>query len=332
MIESLIFLSLILISLFGTFIIKKIALKRNIVDLPNERSSHTMPTPRGGGLAIVIAWYIGIITFFLIGKIDDSLFYALLSGIFLASVSVLDDIYDLSPKIRLFFQFISAGLALYFLGGINSIDLGFIAIDNGVLLSVFAFLAMVWFINLYNFLDGIDAYASMEGIIVALGIYLLISNSLALVLVFSILGFLYWNWPKAKIFMGDVGSTQIGFILVVLGIYFHNSNEISIWNWLIFTSLFWFDATLTLFRRWRNKERISEAHKKHAYQRLNQYGFSHLKINVLSSLINSFLIIIVLINKYYVELSSFYLLIFIVISLYIMYRKIDKLFPFKSDS
>jgi Fuc2NAc and GlcNAc transferase len=97
--------------------------------------------------------------------------------------------------------------------------------------------------------------------------------------------------------MGDVGSTQLGFILVILGIYYHNEGNLSFLWWIILTSPFWFDATLTLFRRWRNREKLSQAHRKHVYQRLVQSGFSHLKVDMLLLIINAVLIIFVLLFR-----------------------------------
>ena len=177
---------------------------------------------------------------------------------------------------------------------------------------------------------AIDAYASFEAIMISIGIFIITNNIIFLFLVAAILGFLFWNWPKAKIFMGDIGSTQLGFIIVVLGIYFHNNGEFSIYNWLILTSLFWFDATFTLFRRWRNKEKLSTAHKKHAYQRLVQGGFSHLKVDLYAISLNIFLIVIVLINHYYIKIEFLFVFL-VVIILYLIMRRIDVIFPFKKD-
>lgn len=146
---------------------------------------------------------------------------------------------------------------------------------------------------------------------------------IVIVLAASVLGFLVWNWPKAKIFMGDVGSTQLGFILVVLGIYFHNQNELSILYWLLLTAPFWFDATFTLFRRWRNNENISVAHKKHAYQRIVQAGFSHLKTDIWLMGINIILLGIILVVKKY-ELLFIPSFVIVVLALYFLTKQIDK--------
>jgi len=169
------------------------------------------------------------------------------------------------------------------------------------------------------------------GMFVALGMFLLSKNPVLLVLVFAILGFLVWNWPKAKIFMGDIGSTQLGYILIILGIYFNNYIKINFIGWLILTSLFWVDASLTLYRRWRNKEKLSQAHKKHYYQRIVQYGFTHKKTVVGSIVINLFFIVLVYMSE---KESITYFITFplcLIINLTLA-KLIDASFPFKSTN
>jgi Fuc2NAc and GlcNAc transferase len=130
--------------------------------------------------------------------------------------------------------------------------------------------------------------------------------------------------------MGDVGSTQLGFILVVLGIYFHNTFEFSILNWIMLTSPFWFDATLTLLRRWRNGEKLSEAHRKHLYQRIVQAGFSHKKVNGFLLLVNIFIVILIIFYREYkfLQIPLFMLTLTV---FYLLARNVDKRVPFKKD-
>lgn len=319
----LLLIALVFFSYAATFVIKKLAHRYQIVDVPNQRSSHKIVTPRGGGLAIVITWYIGISILFLAGYLECSLYYALMCGILLAIVSMLDDIITLSPKIRLVAQILVSLGALLFLKGLYPVALGGYEFNIKLILYPLTLIGIVWFINLYNFLDGIDAYVSIEAIFLAAAFFLFTESPIVLVLMASVIGFLFWNWPKAKIFMGDVGSTQLGFILVVLGIYFHNQNEVSILYWILLTSPFWFDATFTLFRRWRNKEKLSNAHKKHAYQRIVQFGFSHLKTDMYLLGVNSIVFALVLIvrSHEYLLLPAFVL---IVTFLYLLTKQIDK--------
>jgi Fuc2NAc and GlcNAc transferase len=149
-----------------------------------------------------------------------------------------------------------------------------------------------------------------------------------ILLIACITGFLYWNWPRAKIFMGDVGSTQLGFILIVFGIYFHNVLEFSILNWIMLSSPFWFDATLTLYRRWRNGDKLSVAHRKHVYQRIVQAGFSHEKVNILLILINLFIIMLIILYRE-VKVLQIPVFILTLTSFYILTYKVDKKVPFK---
>ncbi|MDP4275203.1 MAG: glycosyl transferase, partial [Bacteroidota bacterium] len=146
-----------------------------------------------------------------------------------------------------------------------------------ILSTSIAWVAIVWCINLFNFLDGIDGYISTEVIFIGGAVFLLSGDQTSLLLASATLGFLFWNWQKARIFMGDVGSTLLGFTIAVFAIYHQNHFLLSIPVWLILTSVFWFDATVTLLRRIRNKEQLSVAHRKHAYQRIVQAGFSHQK-------------------------------------------------------
>lgn len=327
--KSVLLLSFVVLSgsYFMTWIFKNISQKRNILDIPNERSSHSIPTPRGGGLAIVIAWYIGISVLFVMGLLNRSLYFALLCGLLLACTSLVDDVINLKPSIRMVAQIITVLVAFIFLQGIQPVQVFGKDIFPSFILYAITIIGMVWFINLFNFLDGIDGYASVEAITLVLAYYLFTGHNINLILIASVLGFLIWNWPKAKIFMGDVGSTQLGFIIVVLGVYFHNENKLSIIYWLILSAPFWFDATLTLFRRWRNKEKLSQAHRKHIYQRLVQSGFSHLDVDIFLILLNALLTILVFICIKY-NLPQIVLLVLTLSFMYIITLYADRRKPF----
>jgi len=315
------------LSLTLTYIIKRIALKHQIVDVPNERSSHDAPTPTGGGLAILISWFLGITFLFFFNWIEKNLYFALLCGILLAVVSLIDDIISVPPVIRLAIQFITAILSFYFINGVSSLKILGFEISSVFVLYPVTIVGIVWFINLFNFLDGIDGFASLEAVTIAAVMLIFSSNFINLVLIGSVAGFLYWNWPKAKIFMGDIGSTQLGFILVILGIYFHNQTQFDIIHWIMLTSLFWFDATLTLFRRWKNKEKLSVAHRKHVYQRAVQSGLSHKSTILISFAINLGIIGLVVVSERfdYLIIPSFVINIII---LYGITRMVDKKVPF----
>ncbi|MFX4177285.1 MraY family glycosyltransferase [Aliarcobacter butzleri] len=288
-----IYLILLLFSFLLTFFIKNYMIKKSLVASVNERSSHTVPTPHGGGIAIAITWFIGLFYLYFIGQIENNLFYALLFGAVISIVSFFDDIYELSPKLRLIIQAIVAIGGLYFLGGFETLAFGIFDIQNSIFTNIFAFFMIIWFINLYNFLDGINGYAGSEAVFLSLAGFILFGGNHFLVLAVAVLGFLYWNWNKAKIFMGDVGSTLLGYNVAIFTIYYANQEPTNFWIWIILFGVYWFDATLTLIRRKLNKERLSQAHKKHAYQRLTQAGWSHYKVTNYSIGLNVLLFAIV---------------------------------------
>lgn len=288
-----IYLVVFILSFILTYLVKNYAIKKSLVDVPNDRSSHTTATPHGGGIAIAITWFIGISYLYYTNDINSSLYYALLIGVIISVVSYLDDLYELSAKVRLITQMIVAVLGLYFLGGLEKINLVLFSIENQIFTNIFAILMIVWFINLYNFLDGIDGYAGSEAVFLGIAGFLLFSGSHFLVFIVAVLGFLIWNWYKAKIFMGDVGSTLLGYNVAVFAIYYTNQEASNLWIWIILFGVFWFDATITLYRRYKNREKLSLAHKKHAYQRLTQSGWVHSKVVLFSILVNVVLFCIV---------------------------------------
>lgn len=313
---------------FGlTYLIKQYAIRKKLVAVPNDRSLHYKPVPKSGGLAIVLSWYVGITILFFLGVVERSLYFALLCGILLAVVSLIDDIKGLRPLYRLIVHFLTALAAFYFLNGLRPLILPEIHINYNYIVYPLAIIGIVWFINLFNFMDGVDGFASLEAIIICSVLFVFTGNVSTALLIASVTGFLYWNWPKARIFMGDVGSTQLGFILIVMGIYFHNIYKFSILNWIMLSSPFWFDATLTLYRRWRNGEKLSEAHRKHVYQRIVQSGFSHLKVNMWLIAINSFVLLMILIYREFkfLQIPLFFLTLFL---FYRITRIVDKRRPF----
>ena len=281
-----IYIILLLLSFGLTYFIKEYAIKKSLVATINERSSHTVPTPHGGGIALALTWFVGLAYLYFVGEIESNLFYALLVGVIISVVSFFDDIYELSPKLRLIVQSLVAVLGLYFLGGFDTLTFGLFDISFGIFTNVFAFFMIIWFINLTNFIDGINGYVGSEFVFLGFAGFVLFGDSHFLVLVAATLGFLFWNWNKAKIFMGDVGSTLLGYNIAIFTIYYANVESTNFWIWIVLFSLFWFDATITLVRRKLNGEKLSQAHKKHAYQRLTQAGWSHFKVTNYSILLN----------------------------------------------
>lgn len=289
-----IYIVLFITSFTLAYLIKNYAIKKSLVADVNERSSHTVPTPHGGGIAIALTWFAGLIYLYMYEMIEPNLFYALMMGAVISAVSYADDLFELSQKVRLLVQAFVALGGLAALGGLEAIDFGFFTVENQIVTNLFAFFMIVWFINLYNFLDGIDGYAGSEALFLAIAGFVLFGGEHFMVLAVAVLGFLFWNWHRAKIFMGDVGSTLLGYTVAIFTIYYANESSQNLWIWIILFGLFWFDATLTLFRRYKNGDKLSQAHRKHAYQRLTQSGWSHSKVVVYSIVINVLLLLVIL--------------------------------------
>lgn len=278
-----------------TYFIKNYAIKKALLAKVNERSSHVVATPHGGGIAIVITWFIGLIFLYLNNQVEENLFYALLIGFGISIVSLIDDIIELKASIRIVSHCVFAVLGMFALGGLEIIDFGLFSISNEYFISsIIGTIAIVYFINVFNFMDGLNGLSGSEIIFLALAGYILFSDNHFLVLLVAVLGFLYWNFGNsAKIFMGDVSSTLLGYTVAIFTIYYTNIESSNLWVWLILFSFFWFDATLTILRRTINGEKITQAHKKHGYQRLQQSGWSHLRVTLFSIMINIILFIIV---------------------------------------
>lgn len=324
----LLFVLLTIVSFGLTFLVRRLALRYSIMDVPNERSSHVQITPRGGGIAVVIVWFCGLFYLYSKNLIPQDLLYAFLCGIPIVLVGLLDDILNLKPSVRLIVQIICAGMALFVLGGKMSFSTGFLQINSVWALSPIALLLIVWFINLFNFLDGIDGYIGTEIVFLGIASSIISNDCSGYLLAAATLGFLFWNWQKAKIFMGDVGSTFLGFNIAIMAIFQQNAGEATALQWLILTSVFWFDATVTVLRRLRNKEKLSQAHRKHAYQRLVQAGFSHQKV-VLGALVLNLVgfVLAWFAGKYQAYLLAFFILD--VAILYVVLRWVDKKKPFE---
>lgn len=291
-----IYVVLLLSSFSLTYFIKNFYLKKSFLATVNERSSHTEPIPHGGGIAIALTWFSGLTYLYFINEIDPVLFFALLAGVGISLVSFFDDIYELGVKSRLIVQSCVAALGLYSIGGVDAITFGIVDINYPIITNIFAFLLIIWFINLTNFIDGINGYVGSEFIFISIAGFLFFGGSHFLVLAVSVLGFLYWNWNRAKIFMGDVGSTLLGYNIAIFTLYYTNQDLINLWIWIVLFEVFWFDATLTLIRRKFNGEKLSIAHKKHAYQRLVQAGWSHYKVTNYSIGLNILLFILIFVS------------------------------------
>jgi Fuc2NAc and GlcNAc transferase len=276
-----------------TWLVRNWARRRDVVDHPGERRAHAVPTPRGGGLAIVITVLAGVAIGGALGWIRPSLAAALIiGGSGIAIVSWLDDIYQLSIGTRLVVQTLASAGALACIGGVSHVSVGPSIHNLGVAGNLVIIAGMVWLTNLYNFMDGSDGLAALEAIMVALAgaiimpLYTPEARYLALLLAAASAGFFYWNRPPATVFMGDVGSCFIGFYFGVLVIDAKTSSAMPLTVWVILLGVFVTDASLTLIRRMVSGKRWTEGHRTHAYQRLLKAGWTERQILIPVAVIN----------------------------------------------
>ncbi len=257
-----------------TAVVRRFALARGMLDVPNERSSHTRATPRGGGIAIVVTLSAATLCLALTGVLARDFSVALLGGgLLVAGVGFVDDRRALPPSVRFAAQTLAAVWALWWIGGLGQLQIGGHVAHPGWPGTVVAALGILWTMNLFNFMDGIDGIAAAEAVFVAgagavlaaLGGHTAIAAA-AWALAWASAGFLWWNWPPARIFMGDVGSSYVGYVIALLALGDVQSYAASVWVWLILGGVFFVDATVTLARRWLRRDRVYEAHRQHAYQ------------------------------------------------------------------
>lgn len=289
-------LGVFLASLFLTKFLIGWLTKRQVIDVPNQRSSHKTITPRGGGLAILLVFLPFVILWPLVeGTLNFYLYHFLLPIIGLAIVSGVDDVKGLSAQVRISFHILAVGVGLFpYASYLQNHPLFLPAF---ILIPAF-FIAWLWFINLYNFMDGIDGITGIETIFICIGCLLFAPKTVAALAVFLLLatlGFLRWNWSPAKIFLGDVGSVTLGFIL---GAFLLEIALSSHWAYALILPLYYLaDATITLVRRGLQGKKIWQAHKEHFYQRAVQNGCSHRHVALCVALCN----IGLLICAYFVE-------------------------------
>lgn len=286
--------AVLLLSLLMTAGLRRYALARSVIDVPNARSSHTVPTPRGGGVAIVVTFLLAIVGTMLAGTIDNHSLVGLGGGgALIAIIGFMDDHGHIPARWRLLGHFIAAAWMLIWMGGMPPLTLLGWHVDLGWLGGVLAAVYLVWLLNLYNFMDGIDGIASVEAITVCLGAASLYSLSgmlshavLPLLLAAAVAGFLFWNFPPAKIFMGDAGSGFLGIVLGGMSLQAAWISPDMFWCWLILLGVFIVDATYTLVRRLLRGDRVYEAHRSHAYQFASRKFGMHLPVTLAVAVLN----------------------------------------------
>jgi Fuc2NAc and GlcNAc transferase len=278
-----------------TGVVRKVALSRGILDVPNARSSHVAATPRGGGLAIVLSTTLALVILAVAGSIAPRLCLALtVGGAAVAAVGFADDRYGASPTTRLLVQAAAAAWAVASIGGMPEILLDDRGTHLGWVGDALGIVGVIWALNLFNFMDGIDGIAASEAVFVTWGALVPmalfgISNAVSaasLVIGAACLGFLPWNWPPAKIFLGDVGSGYVGYAVAVLALESAHQRPAALWVWLILGGVFFVDATVTLSRRFMRGERVYEGHRIHAYQWLARRWGNHRRVTVAVLFVN----------------------------------------------
>jgi Fuc2NAc and GlcNAc transferase len=259
--------------------------KKGVLDIPNERSSHKIPTPRGGGVGIVLGVVISAIIFTLITG-EYKLLWMVLISLVIGAVGWIDDVKKgLHTGLRFLIQLLCSIAIIWIFNPIDKLPLPsplhFHMYYYGIIVSV------IWLIgitNIFNFLDGIDGYAGTQGFIGGLILALITWGTpvsmIALLISAACAGFLIFNWHPAKIFMGDVGSSFLGFLFAAMPFYFRDAPGIDYRSQVFFGTaiVLWFfllDGTFTIFRRLFRGEKIWKAHKSHLYQRLVMTGMKH---------------------------------------------------------
>ena len=293
------FIILTVLSYLGVWIIRRYAEKRQLLDHPNERSSHSVPTPRGGGLAIVLLvigtglWVVSAWVELGRNQADFSrnLVY-IVCGIIIAFLGWRDDIHSLSPRVRFAVQGLVAAASVWGLGYFESVTIPlFGKLQLGVVGIVITFLWIIGLTNAYNFMDGIDGIAGGIAFAAGLGWALLTSNIdylantfvfwIALAIAAGSLGFLFHNWHPAKIFMGDVASTFLGYSFAVMPLLASDKEGDALMLGTLVLWTFIMDAGVTFIRRALKRENVFSAHRSHLYQRLVIGGYTHAQVSTM---------------------------------------------------
>lgn len=306
------------LSLLGTCGMIYLLSHYQVFDVPNKRSSHVKPTPRGGGFAVWIAILAGVgVANYLTEYSFHTSFVLLLWSLPLVIVSLWDDFVNVPAIIRLSVQFLVVFGTLFWLSS-------FFAMSPFLMVSLA--IGWVWFINLYNFMDGIDGITSIETVMITIGVMSLslvafIDKELFLlsfIISMSALGFLFWNWSPAKIFLGDVGSVFLGFIVGgVLCILAGQGHWIAA---LILSMYYLLDSTVTLALRVFQGKKFWQAHKEHFYQQAVQSGMSHEQVTRDVLFLDVFMIVLAVMSIKWVEISVYLFVISIIASALLLCR------------
>jgi UDP-N-acetylmuramyl pentapeptide phosphotransferase/UDP-N-acetylglucosamine-1-phosphate transferase len=268
-----------LLACFATRALIPILRSRDVLDHPNERSSHRVPTPRGGGIAVIASVLLAWILLARVGPAAFGVIGVSLGACVLAIISWIDDLWDLSPVPRLLAQAGAVAVGVFALRNPQALAPSWLESAAG-----FAALGLlwVWCTNLFNFMDGIDGLVGSEAAAIGAGLLIFASIGagadpalavLAAAVVGAALGFLVWNWSPARIFLGDVGSAPLGYLL---GFLLVDLTMRGFWKVALILPLYFLaDATITLARRLLRGERVWQPHREHFYQQAVRAGLGH---------------------------------------------------------
>ena len=254
-----------------------------VVDIPNARSLHSAAIARGGGLGICTAIIVGCGAVAVLYEYSEMLPWTLLGMCLIAVISYVDDRVHVSVVMRLFCHMVAASLIV--MAQIVPPKLSFLGFDwawSAAMATGLCMLFVVWLVNLFNFMDGMDGFAGGMGMI-GFAAYAMLGQvegheqffAVCVVLSAACAGFLLFNFPPAKVFMGDVGSLPLGYMVAATTLWAVDAGIFGVWIGLLVFSPFIVDASVTLVRRLLNQENIFKAHRTHYYQRLVRLGFGH---------------------------------------------------------
>jgi Fuc2NAc and GlcNAc transferase len=281
-------------ALFLTGWFRRYALAQRMLDVRNERSSHVVATPRGGGVVIALTVLSALLVMGATEVLPSRSVWAMVGGsIIVTLIGFMDDRGHIAPRWRLLGHFVAAAWVVGWLGGLPPLPFFGVVRNLGWVGDILAVFFVVWLLNLTNFMDGIDGIAAVEvitvcvGGVLAAGVVAPAGPWLApVVLASTTLGFLCWNWPPAKIFMGDAGSGFLGLMVAALALQAGWDRPALFWAWVILLGAFVVDATVTLMRRVSRGEKFYVAHRSHAYQHAARRVGGHLPVTLAVGLIN----------------------------------------------
>ncbi|MCC5814318.1 MAG: glycosyltransferase family 4 protein [Leptospira sp.] len=311
---------------------------KEILDRPNERSSHSIPTPRAGGVGIFLSFFIGLsFLWILIQKTNMGDVFLLAGSLFVFCVGLMDDFQSTKRRVRLSIHFIASFFIIIWMW--NPFQDWAASFGFGIFFPAFLcglwILGIVWSINLFNFMDGINGIAGMEAVFLSSALAILFAYEnrgeqifyKLILLSVATLGFIIWNFPRAVVFLGDAGSGFLGYVIAAFASYAYLVVDISIWTLLTISSLFWMDATFTILKRLQKKEKIFNAHNSHAYQILARKWKSHASVTIAFSIVNVLILLpLGFAMQRFEDLASllFLILLIVMASLYLKISQLEE--------